>query len=923
MTNNIGNKFPYPRGSEWRKWDLHIHSDCSASSLDQIVNKLIGEGISVFSITDHSSIDNIDKFLEIVEKRQQENIKIYFLPGIELKTDKGKRSVHLIGIFPLKDKEGIQINSDYLKQNLLSKIDCSDSDIINAGKKVLGIGKSPGDYRKRGLLEITVNFERAAEKIKKLGGITIVHAGTKTSGLEKEMHHARANDVKELYNSLGHTKRNLMEKYIDVCELSNWNESSLKERDFYLEEFNKPSIVCSDSHKLSSIGGKYTWIKANPTFEGLKQIICDPSERAYIGLNDPRQFNYVVVDRFNIKKNNEFFYNKAPAIYLNPGLNCVIGPRGAGKSIFLDAISYNLGDMEVIDKKRNNYIGYFLRENDVAIFESEVKNSYSGEIKKVSLESIRESGFIFDYYHQKRIGYLADPLNEKELGRLLFQKIFKGKEEANILFDELNDRREEYISQLSINREEVNACEKEILKEARIKEDIETKKRQIKFLSKPHIKSLLKERNKIIRIQERMKSVKKRIKSIEKWPIVVKVNLLDKSFLENMYLSSIDPEGTVLPKDWGALETEIRELIKLGTENKADLESKVTGLVEKVKSLALKFDFLSKTKEINEKIEEESKKSGIPITIKELGKLDSLQKKIVRLKEQIEVINNKKADKKDLLEQRKNLIGDYEEYLVSIKKKLKSNFKKFLEEEGAILNETISIDVKKETQLDLYLEKIDKEAKHDPEKGSPARFPQKGVLMKIFDKLGPKEIINSFRKNEFDSWKVVEGFGHRSIDYLEFIKNKETIAMILEEILPKLTVRLLWRPNTNRPFKELKKCSIGERGTALVSIILVTGNEPLIIDQPEDDLDHFYLFKTLVPIIREVKKRRQLIFATHDANIVINGDAELILIVHTKDNKHGTITSTTIEEKRSRERLMDILEGSEDAFIARRDRYFS
>lgn len=146
MGTNQNNKILYPRGSKWRRWDLHVHSD--SGSPEEIVDKLIEKGISVFSITDHSNVDKIDKFLEIVRQRQKAKKEIYFLPGVELKTDKGKKSVHLIGIFPLQDKEGNKIDSDYLKQNLLSKIDCSDADIIKAGKEVLREGLSEEEYRK-------------------------------------------------------------------------------------------------------------------------------------------------------------------------------------------------------------------------------------------------------------------------------------------------------------------------------------------------------------------------------------------------------------------------------------------------------------------------------------------------------------------------------------------------------------------------------------------------------------------------------------------------------------------------------------------------------------------------------------------------------------------------------------------------------
>lgn len=355
------NKIKYPRGSEWRKWDLHIHSD--TGSPDQIVNKLIEKKISVFSITDHCNVDRIDVFSELAEQKQKENIEILFLPGIELRTDKGKKSVHLVGIFPLLDKDGNQINSDYLKQNLLSQIGCNDTDIINAGKEVLGEGKTDTEYKKRGYLEKVVSFENAANQIKKLGGLTIVHAGTKSSGIETEMKHAKSEDEYELLNSLGHTKRILIKKYISVCELSNWNDSNLKERDFYLKTFDKPSIVCSDSHSLSNIGTRYTWIKADPTFEGLKQILYEPELRIFLG-EKPELYLYPQihsiqlkgVEYYQTKKDKTDFppINLDKRILFNPNLTNIIGPRASGKTVLVELLSYPFDVHQKRAKKNAN-----------------------------------------------------------------------------------------------------------------------------------------------------------------------------------------------------------------------------------------------------------------------------------------------------------------------------------------------------------------------------------------------------------------------------------------------------------------------------------------------------------------------------------------------------------------------------------------
>ena len=108
------------RGSEWRLWNLHMHSAYSKESrtkmsVKEIFDKLIENNISMFSITDHSNVDALDEIWNIYETQANEKDlyrnQINFIPGIELKTDKGKRGVHLVCVFP----QEIKIGESYVK----------------------------------------------------------------------------------------------------------------------------------------------------------------------------------------------------------------------------------------------------------------------------------------------------------------------------------------------------------------------------------------------------------------------------------------------------------------------------------------------------------------------------------------------------------------------------------------------------------------------------------------------------------------------------------------------------------------------------------------------------------------------------------------------------------------------------------------
>jgi ABC-type cobalamin/Fe3+-siderophores transport system ATPase subunit len=115
--------------------------------------------------------------------------------------------------------------------------------------------------------------------------------------------------------------------------------------------------------------------------------------------------------------------------------------------------------------------------------------------------------------------------------------------------------------------------------------------------------------------------------------------------------------------------------------------------------------------------------------------------------------------------------------------------------------------------------------------------------------------------------------------------------------------------------RDVEQASFGQRCTAVVVILLLFGNYPLIIDEPEAHLDSSLIANYLVPLLKEKKSDRQIIFATHNANFVINGDAEKIFILKNESGETEVI-ETTIEDITNREELLK-LEGGKEAFEKR------
>ena len=115
--------------------------------------------------------------------------------------------------------------------------------------------------------------------------------------------------------------------------------------------------------------------------------------------------------------------------------------------------------------------------------------------------------------------------------------------------------------------------------------------------------------------------------------------------------------------------------------------------------------------------------------------------------------------------------------------------------------------------------------------------------------------------------------------------------------------------------------STGQKNTAILSLLLARGAGPVLIDQPEDELDNEFLFKELVPLFRTAKRRRQLVIVTHNANIPVNADAELIYALKAEGGRGGCLAQGGLDRSEVAKAVVDIMEGSEEAFRRRREKY--
>ena len=162
-------------------------------------------------------------------------------------------------------------------------------------------------------------------------------------------------------------------------------------------------------------------------------------------------------------------------------------------------------------------------------------------------------------------------------------------------------------------------------------------------------------------------------------------------------------------------------------------------------------------------------------------------------------------------------------------------------------------------------------------------------------------------------------FGGRFNNYLEreFGRRPELLDN-LRTWFPEdgLSVRYS-RTGDGRDFQPISQASAGQRSAAMLAFLLAHGEEPLVLDQPEDDLDNHLIYDLVVRQIRENKFRRQIIVVTHNPNIVVNGDAEMLHVLAFDEGQCVVRQSGSLQEEVIREEVCRVMEGGREAFTRR------
>jgi len=955
-----------PKGSLWRKWDLHFHTPASfdyankAITNAEIIQGLVNAEISVVAITDHHKIDVL-RIKELQRLGREQNVTV--LPGIELRSDKGgSTSVHFIGIF--SEESDLESLWDKIK----GQLDLTDADLKKIGDDA-----------------IYCNLEKACNLFHELGGIVSIHAGGKQNSIEC------------ITNSLPEKialKKDILED-IDIFEMGQVVDiETYKQKVFPNIHKHPPMIICSDNHNINKYNLKASlWIKADATFEGLKQTIIEPADRVFIGDIPPahtrvmrsptRYIEEIKITKLANTSTDEIWFEQLDSIPLNNELVAIIGNKGSGKSALTDILGL-LGNT-------HNYTGFsFLtdqkfrkkRPNRSECFEAKLMwadGSKEGPIllsqnpDRAISEKVK---YIPQSFLEKLCNESDEETFEKELKDVIFshlpdeEKLGKHTIEELIEYrsEEIQHRIDSLLSELSeINKKIVNLETKDSEDYSKqINADLATK--NLEFIAhektkparvdEPEKNQLIKQEHQeahkqLTELKERLSKVveDKKLITKEKKELTIKsaelAKLLEalKNF-ERQYLSLKDQFEPILTEHkiefndvvqmkidrafvQDALDSSNNRITDINNQLDSEFEngfsSMEKSLKKEIKVLTDKLDAPAKQfQEYLEKMEQwESTRDAIIGEKTQPGTLEFCKEILRYIEEDL------KNDLGIIITQRKEkTIEIYKEKVAIIKyyQKLYEPITAFIGQYGESMK-GYEININAELRLNNFESKFYDFINQAAKGTFLGKNDGANMLKNIIDGVDfnaiteVMETVNNIIENlNFDKR---DGYSNEKRVISRQLKQGSSVQEFYDFIFGLKYLNVYYKLKLGK--KHISELSPGERGALLLIFYLIIDKQdiPLIIDQPEENLDNQSVFNIIVKFIKDAKKRRQIIIVTHNPNLAVVCDAEQIIWIQIeKDNKNRvTCLAGALENPEINAKVVEILEGTFPAFDNRTEKY--
>jgi len=883
-------------GADWIKCDLHLHSPLVDSFklpsgvnlnsdsvlenlMDQYIAKLKEKEIKVCAITDYQQI-RTKWFKKFQKKAEQENIFVF--PGVELSVNYGK-GLHILLVFsPDENIEGI---NDYVKA-----LDQKPNEPL--------IDESERKHRDINLKD---DLKIVIKKIKTDYNCLIIYP--------------HLNDKNGLLDSFQPKEAAELLKYADAIEFIEYkNIKPIKDTNVLEKSFfdNLAVIESTDPKSIDEIGCKHRGDKTRGTYIKLSSVSInairiafqDPSLRVKL-YEKPEELG----DKLESIEISGAKFLKDVKINFNSNLNCLIGGRGVGKSAIIESIRYCLD------------LPSYAEES----FREEFVQNVVGSGGKITVRLLKR-------YGDKKIPYTVS--------RVIGQQPIV--EEKNIPPDELFEenipillgQKELYV--LSNNQDFQRKLVDQLIGDEIKKKKIEFNKK-LNFL-KENGEKLLNLQNKLIQKEndeQRLKTINEHIKTFEELGVAQKMEKLSlltkdsnilktaiskfKSYEDNLitqcqeFIREINNAQDSLLKGESPEKQLLLDAANIMREYKEYLEGQLKDFSNRSAEIEKKLDNVltewnnrfEKNRKKSEDIKKELSAKGLSpdkyeALIQEKARLEPLIKeyeKIENQKQQLET--ERKSLKKDIQKERHNLfdfrkerIGKINEQLsgrVKLEISYQSDKKEFKDKLGSLLYGS-------KVSEDAISKIIDNE-----------KITIDGIELSKIIEAGAEQLQKYFQLTDAMTKRITDWFKERSKLYqLEILFPEDLITIKLK---------------VGDEYKPFEKLSDGQKATALLILLFSQEKRILIVDQPEEDLDNRFIYDDIVVMLREMKDKRQLIFATHNANIPVLGDSEQIFVLDVEADQCKIRNSGSIDKMSITEDIKKIMEGGEEAFKKRIQKY--
>jgi len=677
--------------------------------------------------------------------------------------------------------------------------------------------------------------------------------------------------------------------------------------------YKKPCIKGSDSHTHTHPIGKlkdqesnpiekFCWIKANPTFEGLKQIVYEPEDRIKIQeLKPDEKEDYQIIDKVKFI-DNDFFPED---ILINQNLTAIIGGKSTGKSILLRNIAKTIDADEVSRRLTEvNLEEYSEQVDDFRVFwrdkQENKRNEEDGVAKKII------------YIPQSYLNRLVDKQEDKTSIDEIIKNVLEQDADVQKTFEDLGN----------FERENEKAISKSIDDLFYTKNDIEALTDGSKKIGdkKGITSEIIKLKTEITDLKKKSGMTDDEIKKYNE--LIEKITELrgkqekidnDLSQLEGLKTENIFSDPSLFGLSDNIYKTLHKDYEEIKLKTSKDWLSKIEAQEKEVKIEKVKFktELDKLNTEFNPLLEKAKKSKSLEEKIKKLDSEENNLKAIISEETKI-----------------KDLKVKYENLIVEITKKQAKFFEQMFNAKTKILKQAV-IDGAITFDLSITF--------------------RNGYFQEYF----VNEICNLKNINQFESGLLNEYKYSDSTKLKDDTEN--TVRGILngslvlknsyskKEAITKLVVNwFIFDYKIKQNGDELSHMSPGKKSFVLLKLLIELDNSkcPILLDQPEDDLDNRSIYDDLVKFIKEKKKERQIIIATHNPNLVVGADAECVIVANQNGDKsknkiykfeyvEGALENTfeiTDEDKilykqGVQEHVCDILEGGRIAFKQRKNKY--